>query len=144
MTKETAMSIEAQVTQFNETYEIPMALKPTLPTEHQANLCNDLIVEELMELNDAFDNADIVEIADALTDIIYVAAQQAVAWGLPIDALLREVQRSNMSKLGADGLPMYRDDGKVIKGPNFSEPQISTILVQKLDAVNTDFRSNVQ
>ena len=122
-----------------------MASKPTLPTEYEATLCNDLIAEELMELNDAFDNADIVEIADALTDIIYVAAQQAVKWGLPIDALLREVQRSNMSKLGADGLPIYREDGKVLKGPNFSEPQISTVLVAKLDAnIITDFRSNVQ
>ena len=139
------MSLESQVTQFNETYNVPMASKPTLPTEYEATLCNDLIAEELMELNDAFDNADIVEIADALTDIIYVAAQQAVKWGLPIDALLREVQRSNMSKLGADGLPIYREDGKVLKGPNFSEPQISTVLVAKLDAnIITDFRSNVQ
>ena len=136
------MTLEYQVTQFNETYDVPMALKPTLPTEYEATLCNDLIAEELMELNDAFDNADIVEIADALTDIIYVAAQQAVKWGLPIDALLREVQRSNMSKLGADGLPIFREDGKVLKGPDFSEPRIAQILVDKLDSV-TNFRSTV-
>jgi len=136
------MTLEYQVTQFNETYNVPMASKPTLPTEYEATLCNDLIAEELMELNDAFDNADIVEIADALTDIIYVAAQQAVKWGLPIDALLREVQRSNMSKLGADGLPIFREDGKVLKGPDFSEPRIAQILVDKLDSV-TNFRSTL-
>ena len=81
-----------------------------------------------MELNEAIDNGDIVEVADALADILYVTAQQATVIGMPVTALLREVQRSNMSKLGLDGKPIYREDGKVLKGPNFSEPNIAKIL----------------
>tara|TARA_R110002074_G_scaffold104568_2_gene225843 strand:+ start:7521 stop:7826 length:306 start_codon:yes stop_codon:yes gene_type:complete len=96
----------------------------------EATRLHNLILEELMELNDAIDAGDIVEIADAIADIIYVTAQQAVTLGFPVDALLREVQRSNMSKLGADGLPIFRDDGKVLKGPNFSEPNITKVLTE--------------
>jgi predicted HAD superfamily Cof-like phosphohydrolase len=96
----------------------------------EATRLHNLILEELMELNDAIDEGDIVEIADAIADIIYVTAQQAVTLGFPVDALLREVQRSNMSKLGADGLPIFRDDGKVLKGPNFSHPYIAKVLTE--------------
>jgi predicted HAD superfamily Cof-like phosphohydrolase len=94
----------------------------------EATRLHNLILEELMELNDAIDAGDIVEVADALADILYVTAQQAVTLGFPVDALLREVQRSNMSKLGADGKPIYREDGKVLKGPNFSQPDIAKVL----------------
>lgn len=123
-------SLEMMVRQFNEVYEVEESPKPKLPTEAEATLCNNLILEELAELNDAFDTQNIVEIADAITDIIYVTAQQGAKMGLPIDALLREVQRSNLSKLGDDGKPIRREDGKVLKGPNFSEPNISGILME--------------
>lgn len=126
------MSLESQVRQFNETYGKEMAEKPRLPTESEATLMNNLIHEELIELNEAIDAGDLVEIADAIADILYVTAQQATMLGLPVDALLKEVQRSNMSKLGADGKPIYRDDGKVLKGPNFSEPEIAKVLVGEL------------
>ena len=122
------MSIEQQVIQFNTTYKKSMSDKPRLPTEAEATLMHSLILEELMELNEAIDNGDIVEVADALADILYVTAQQATVIGMPVTALLREVQRSNMSKLGLDGKPIYREDGKVLKGPNFSEPNIAKIL----------------
>jgi len=122
------MSLEQQVRQFNTTYKKVMSEEPRLPTESEATLMNSLIHEELMELNEAMDAGDLVEIADALADILYVTAQQATIIGLPVDALLREVQRSNMSKLGADGNPIYREDGKVLKGINFSEPDISKVL----------------
>ena len=122
------MSLEQQVIQFNTTYAKEMSPVPRLPTEPEADLMNDLLVEELVELNEAIDDGDLVEIADALGDIIYVAAQQATILGIPIDAVLREIQRSNMSKLGADGKPIYRADGKVLKGPNFSEPDIARML----------------
>jgi predicted HAD superfamily Cof-like phosphohydrolase len=125
-------SLEAQVRQFNVTYGKPMSEKPRLPTESEATLMNNLIHEELMELNEAIDNQDLVEIADAIGDILYVTAQQATMLGMPVDSLLREIQRSNMSKLGADGKPIYREDGKVLKGPNFSEPQISKVLLGEL------------
>ena len=123
-------SLEMMVRQFNAVYEVEEAPKPKLPTEEEATLCNNLIHEELMELNAAFDDQNIIEIADAITDIIYVTAQQGAKLGLPIDALLREVQRSNMSKLGATGKPLRRLDGKVLKGPNFSEPAIAGILME--------------
>lgn len=126
------MSLESQVRQFNETYGKQMSSKPRLPTETEATLMNNLIHEELMELNEAMDKGDLVEIADAIGDILYVTAQQATILGLPVDALLQEIQRSNLSKLGADGKPIYREDGKVLKGPNFSEPQISKVLMGEL------------
>ena len=122
------MSLEQQVIQFNATYKKDMSGVPRLPTEPESTLMNNLIMEELEELNEAIDNGDIKEVADAIADILYVTAQQATTLGFPVDALLREVQRSNMSKLGADGLPMYREDGKVLKGPNFSEPDIMSVL----------------
>ena len=124
------MSLEQQVNQFNTTYNVPTSETPRLPTDMEATRLHNLILEELMELNDAIDAGDIVEIADAIADIVYVTAQQAVTLGFPVDALLREVQRSNMSKLGADGLPIFRDDGKVLKGPNFSEPNITKVLTE--------------
>lgn len=123
-------SIEQLVRQFNSTYEVPTSSVPRLPTESEGTRINNLIHEELMELNEALDTHDLVGIADALADIIYVTAQQAITIGLPIDALLREVQRSNMSKLGEDGKPIFREDGKVLKGPNFSEPDLLKILLQ--------------
>lgn len=123
-------SLEMMVRQFNEVYEVEEAPKPKLPTEEEATLCNNLIHEELMELNTAFDDQNIIEIADAITDIIYVTAQQGAKLGLPIDALLREVQRSNMSKLDEQGKPIRRADGKVLKGPNFSEPDIVGVLME--------------
>ena len=125
-------SLESQVRQFNVTYGKPMSEKPRLPTVSEAKLLVDLIEEELEELKVAIANQDLVEIADAVADLQYVSAQQGTMLGLPIDALLREVQRSNMSKLGADGKPIYREDGKVLKGPNFSEPQISKVLMGEL------------
>ena len=122
-------TLEQQVLQFNDTYGKVMSDRPRLPTEPEATLMNNLIHEELMELNEAIDAGDLVEVADAIADILYVTAQQATMLGIPIDALLREVHRSNMSKLGADGNPIYREDGKVLKGPNFSPPDIAKILM---------------
>lgn len=122
------MSLEQQVRQFNETYKVPTSETPRLPDDNEATRVHNLILEELMELNDAIDAGDIVEVADALADILYVTAQQAVTLGFPVDSLLREVQRSNMSKLGEDGKPIFREDGKVLKGINFSQPRILKVL----------------
>ena len=121
-------SLEQQVRQFNVTYGKPMSEKPRLPTVSEAKLLVDLIEEELEELKVAIANQDLIEIADAIVDLPYVAAQQGTMLGLPIDALLKEVQRSNMSKLDDNGKPIYREDGKVLKGPNFSEPRINAVL----------------
>ena len=90
-----------------------------------------MIHEELIELSDAMDAKDPVAMADALADIIYVTAQQAAKYGFPVDALLEEVQRSNLSKLGEDGQPIFREDGKVLKGPKFSPPDIVGVLTRE-------------
>lgn len=122
------MSLEAQVRQFNNTYKVPTSATPRLPSPEEARRLLSLIIEEFSELQEALENGDLVAVADALADILYVTAQQAATLGFPVDALLREVQRSNMSKLGEDGEPIFREDGKVLKGPNFSEPDLKTIL----------------
>jgi len=121
-------SLEQMVEQFNTTYNVPCETVPKVPDEDKATRLNNLIMEELMELNEALDNKDVIGIADALTDIIYVTAQQALALGFPVNAMLREVHRSNMSKLGEDGKPIFREDGKVLKGPNFAEPDLEGVL----------------
>lgn len=123
------MSLEMMVKQFNETYKVDSIQNTAVvPLPKDQELWGSLIVEELQELALGFDNGDPVEIFDALVDIIYVCAQQGQLHGYPIDAGLREVHRSNMSKLGEDGLPMLREDGKVLKGPSFEEPNLAVIL----------------
>lgn len=121
-------TLGTMVNHFNIVYRVPCFVGPTLPSDEQMDAMFSMIHEELMELCDAMDAKDIVGMADALTDIIYVTAQQAAKYGLPVDKLLAEVQRSNLSKLGEDGNPIFREDGKVLKGPKFSPPDLATIL----------------
>lgn len=117
------------VKQFNETYKPDdISPVPRVPMPDDQELFGSLIVEELHELARGFDNGDPVEIFDAICDIIYVTAQQAHLHGYPLDEGLREVQRSNMSKLGLDGEPIIREDGKVLKGPNYSPPNLRKVL----------------
>jgi predicted HAD superfamily Cof-like phosphohydrolase len=103
--------------------------EPNFPDDDTVSLRIELIAEELNELFDACENKDIVEVADALTDILYVTYGAGHAFGIDLDLCFREVQRSNMSKLGEDGKPIYRDDGKVLKGPNYSEPDLKSALL---------------
>jgi len=135
------------VREFHETYDCPIADEPTTGPAELALLRYDLIHEELAEFWRAIgqpivygrgdvrrvDEADLVEIADALGDIVYVAYGAALAFGIDLDAVLAEIHRSNMSKLGTDGKPIYRADGKVLKGPNYSPPNLAPI-VHKADA----------
>ena len=107
--------------------------KPTLPNDELASLRLDLIAEEAGELYSALAEKNIVEIADALTDILYVVYGAGHAFGIDLDDCFREVHESNMSKLGADGKPVYREDGKVLKGPNFFEPKLGALLQRKID-----------
>ena len=116
------------VHKFNKTYEVPVHENPTVPTEDQMDAMYSMIQEEVIELCDAMDAKDPIGIADACADIIYITAQQMAKYGYPVDALLAEVQRSNMSKLGEDGKPIFREDGKVLKGPKFSPPDIAKVL----------------
>lgn len=123
--------MQAMIKQFNDTYKAgERRSKPTLPeTEQAMEAMIEIIGEELSELVEAFDNGDIVGFADALGDILYATTQQADLYGFPVDALAREIHRSNMTKLGSDGLPIIDEvTGKVLKGPNFEEPRIAKIL----------------
>jgi predicted HAD superfamily Cof-like phosphohydrolase len=121
--------IAGQVGDFHRSYELPVASAPSaaIPAE-QAALRQSLIDEETGELRDAVAAGDIVAIADALADIVYVAFGTACVYGIDLDSVLDEVHASNMTKLGADGRPVRRADGKVLKGPDFRPPDIARVL----------------
>jgi predicted HAD superfamily Cof-like phosphohydrolase len=122
------MSNFESVGQFMKTFGQDVKTIPEIPDAEITDLRLELIAEELNELYDAMQEKDIVAIADALTDILYVTYGAGHAFGIDLDKCFTEVQRSNMSKLGADGKPIYREDGKVMKGPDYSEPDLKDIL----------------
>ena len=122
------MSNFDKVRDFMKTFGQEVKTEPELPDKETAKLRIELIVEELNELIDANEDKDLIGIADALTDILYVTYGAGHAFGIDLDECFREVQRSNMSKLGEDGKPIYREDGKVLKGPNYSEPDLKKTL----------------
>ena len=101
---------------------------PNLGTQELQDLRVELIQEELKELQEALKEKNIVEVADALTDILYVAYGAGHAFGIDLDECFQEVHFSNMSKLGDDGKPIYREDGKVMKGPRYFAPDLRYVL----------------
>ena len=109
---------------FMKTFGQEVKLKPGLSNEKINNLRIDLIEEELRELKLAIQTKDLKETADALTDILYVTYGAGHAFGINLDKCFNEVQKSNMSKLSADGKPIYNDKGKVMKGPNYFKPDL--------------------
>jgi NTP pyrophosphatase (non-canonical NTP hydrolase) len=111
-----------------ETFGQEILPLPMFPDKEVQDLRVELIREELDELIEAITLGDLTEVADALTDILYVTYGAGHAFGIPLDECFAEVQRSNMSKLGEDGKPMYREDGKVMKGPQYSVPNLLPIL----------------
>lgn len=113
---------------FMEIFGQEVKTKPEFPDAETVQLRIELISEELNEFWDACNEKDIVGVADALADILYVTYGAGHAFGIDLDKCFKEVQRSNMSKLGEDGKPIYREDGKVLKGPNYSEPDLKSIL----------------
>ena len=116
------------VGKFMETFGQEVKTKPEIPDAETVELRIELISEEVEELRDACKDKDIIGIADALTDILYVTYGAGHAFGIDLDKCFAEVQRSNMSKLGKNGKPIYREDGKVMKGPNYSEPDLKNTL----------------
>ena len=116
------------VKKFMETFGQEIKKKAEFPSDKITSLRHDLIKEELNELKEAIDNKDITEVADALTDILYVTYGAGHAFGINLDDCFEEVQNSNMSKLGSDGKPIYNDKGKVMKGPNYFKPDLSKFL----------------
>lgn len=107
---------------------------PTWPDFSTRELRLELIREEYEELEEAIENRDMTAVADALTDLLYVIYGAGHAFGIDLDACYTEVHSSNMSKLGEDGRPLKREDGKVLKGPNFFEPELEMILAQQKGA----------
>ena len=118
-----------KVKKFMETFGQEIKEKTEFPNEKITSLRLDLIKEELDELKEAIDNKDIKEVADALTDILYVTYGAGHAFGINLDKCFEEVQSSNMSKLGSDGKPIYNDKGKVMKGPNYFKPNLDKFVV---------------
>ena len=113
---------------FMQTFGQEVSIKPKFPDKKTMQLRYDLIEEELKELKLALDNKDLLEAADALTDILYVTYGAGHAFGIDLDKCFDEVQKSNMSKLSKDGKPIYNDHGKVMKGPDYFKPNLSKFL----------------
>src|SRR5210317_378684 len=116
------------VEQFMETFGQEVKTKPEFPNNDTIALRLELIEEEVGELREAIGDADMVGIADALTDILYVTYGAGHAFGINLDKCFEEVQASNMSKLGEGGKPIYREDGKILKGPDFFEPNLKQFV----------------
>tara|TARA_B110000116_G_scaffold239076_1_gene226289 strand:- start:245 stop:616 length:372 start_codon:yes stop_codon:yes gene_type:complete len=113
---------------FMEKFGQMVRTKPQFPDEKTMYLRLDLIKEELSELEEAMKTKNLKEVADALTDILYVTYGAGYAYGIDLDQCFKEVQRANMSKLGEDGKPIYNDQGKVMKGPNYTKPDLSKFI----------------
>ena len=122
------MSNFEDVKVFMKTFGQLVKTKPQFPDEKTMKLRFDLIQEELNELEEAMKTQNLKEVADALTDILYVTYGAGYAYGIDLDKCFKEVQRANMSKLGKDGKPIYNEKGKVMKGPNYSEPNLKKFV----------------
>ena len=122
------MSNFEDVKTFMETFSQMVRTKPQFPDEKTMQLRCDLIKEELNELEHAMKTKNLKEVADALTDILYVTYGAGYAYGIDLDKCFKEVQRANMSKLGEDGKPIYNEKGKVMKGPNYLEPNLKQFV----------------
>ena len=113
---------------FMETFGQEVKSKSSFSSDKINDLRYNLVKEELEELKEAIDKKDLVEVADALTDLLYVTYGAGHAFGINLDDCFNEVQNSNMSKLGTDGKPIYNDAGKVMKGPNYFKPDLSKFI----------------
>jgi predicted HAD superfamily Cof-like phosphohydrolase len=118
----------AMVREFHKAYGLPVRTEPLVPNTKEIFLRVNLLQEEFEEYLEAVNEDDLVGIADALADMIYIIHGTALVYGLPLDEVFSEVHRSNMSKLDENGKPIYREDGKVLKGNSYSPPNIKEIL----------------
>ena len=122
------MSNFNSVKTFMQTFGQVVKDKAAFPNEKIVKLRYDLILEELNELKEAIKDKNLKEVADALTDILYVTYGAGHAFGINLDKCFEEVQKSNMSKLGNDGKPIYNEQGKVMKGPNYFKPDLNKFI----------------
>ena len=117
-----------KVKEFHETYGAYISEESKLPDPSIRELRKSLLQEEFDEYTKAEEENDLVEIADALGDMMYIIYGTAISYGIPLDDIFHEIHSSNMSKLGEDGKPIRREDGKILKGPNFFRPDIAKFL----------------
>ena len=122
------MSNFSKVGVFMKTFGQEVKDKPSFSTDKINKLRLDLIKEELNELTEAMNNKDLLEVPDALTDILYVTYGAGHAFGIDLDKCFEEVQNSNMSKLDDNGKPIYNEHGKVMKGPNYFKPDLTKFI----------------
>ena len=122
------MSNFSKVGVFMKTFGQEVKNKPSFSTDKINKLRLDLIKEELSELTEAMNNKELLEVADALTDILYVTYGAGHAFGIDLDKCFEEVQNSNMSKLDDNGKPIYNEHGKVMKGPNYFKPDLTKFI----------------
>ena len=122
------MSNFERVKKFMETFGQEVKKKAEFPSDKVVKLRYDLIKEELDEFDEAIKRKDLKEVADSLTDILYVTYGAGHAFGIDLDKCFDEVQRSNMSKLGEDGKPIYNEHGKVMKGPKYFQPDLKKFI----------------
>ena len=120
----------SDVKKFMETFGQEVKKKAEFPSDKIVKLRYDLIKEELDEFEEAIKTRNLTEVADSLTDILYVTYGAGIAFGIDLDKCFNEVQRSNMSKLGKDGKPIYNESGKVMKGPDYFKPDLSKFLAK--------------
>ena len=122
------MSNFEDVRKFMKIYKQEIKTKPMFPEDKVVQLRYNLIKEELDELQKAIDQKNLIEVADSLTDILYVTYGAGHAFGIDLDKCFTEVQQSNLSKLGDDGEPIYNEHGKVMKGPNYFKPNLKQFI----------------
>ena len=125
------MSNFEKVGKFMKTFGQEVEIKASFPEEKIVKLRYDLIAEELEEFKEALEERDLKEVADALTDILYVTYGAGHAFGINLDKCFNEVQDSNMSKLGEDGKPIYNESGKVMKGPKYFKPNLGKFINER-------------
>lgn len=118
--------------EFYEAFDLPVQDEPVLPIKDRRKLRMKLLEEEYHEYRYAERGDDLVKIADALADMLYIIGGTALEYGIPLDKIFLEVHRSNMSKLGKDGKPILREDGKILKGPDYTKPDIARVICEHL------------
>lgn len=122
------MSQYNKVKEFQTVFKSNVGNVPFLPNEEERTLRINLLKEEFDEYIEGENNNDIVEIADALGDMLYIILGTAISYGIPLDEIFDEIHASNMSKLDEDGKPIFREDGKILKGKNYFKPDLKTII----------------
>lgn len=120
--------LAAMVREFHESFGLSMRFRPGFQPANERAMRVEILAEEFGEYLVAEETNDFVEVADALADMVYVIYGTALTYGIDLDAVITEVHESNMSKLDDRGEPIYREDGKVLKGPNFHPPNIEEVL----------------